>query len=44
VLEDGRHATAQVTRDEADDLDLHDGQIVFIRPSRTTVFSAAPTP
>ncbi|HEY7706998.1 MAG TPA: TOBE-like domain-containing protein, partial [Gaiellaceae bacterium] len=43
VLEDGRHATAQVTRDEADDLDLHDGQIVFIRPSRTTVFSAAPT-
>ena len=44
VLEDGRHVSAQVTRDEADDLDLHDGQIVFIRPSRTTVFSEAPTP
>jgi sulfate transport system ATP-binding protein len=38
VLQDGTHVSAQVTRDEAEQLELHDGQIVFVRPSRTTVF------
>jgi hypothetical protein len=28
-----------VTRDEAEQLELHDGQIVFVRPRRTTMFS-----
>jgi sulfate/thiosulfate transport system ATP-binding protein len=44
VLDDGRRVSAQVTRDEADELDLHDGQTVFVRPSRTHVFSAAAAP
>jgi len=44
VLEDGRRVSAQVTRNEADELDLHEGQIVFVRPSRTHVFSAVATP
>jgi sulfate/thiosulfate transport system ATP-binding protein len=44
VLEDGRSVSAQVTRDEAESLELHEGQIVFVRPSRTHVFSAAATP
>jgi len=38
VLEDGSQASAQVTRDEVDALDLREGQIVFVRPTRTTVF------
>jgi sulfate transport system ATP-binding protein len=44
VLDDGRRVSAQVTRDEADELELHEGQIVFVRPSRTHVFSAISTP
>jgi sulfate transport system ATP-binding protein len=44
VLEDGRRVSAQVTRNEADVLELHEGQIVFVRPSRTHVFSAVATP
>jgi sulfate transport system ATP-binding protein len=44
VLEDGRHVSAQLTRDEAEELELRDGQIVFVRPRRETVFSEAPTP
>jgi sulfate transport system ATP-binding protein len=39
-MQDGRQASAQVTRDEAEELDLTEGQIVFVRPSRTTVFAA----
>jgi sulfate/thiosulfate transport system ATP-binding protein len=39
VLHNGTHVSAQVTRDEAEELELHDGQIVFVRPSRTTVFA-----
>jgi sulfate transport system ATP-binding protein len=39
VLDDGRRVSAQVTRDEADELELHEGQVVFVRPSRTHVFS-----
>jgi sulfate transport system ATP-binding protein len=44
VLGDGRHVSAQLTRDEVEELELHDGQIVFVRPRRETVFSEAPTP
>jgi sulfate/thiosulfate transport system ATP-binding protein len=48
VLDDGRHVSAQVTRGEAEELELLEGQIVFVRPSRTTVFepvsSEAPMP
>jgi hypothetical protein len=33
-----------VTRAEAEELELLEGQIVYIRPSRTTVFSGTPTP
>jgi sulfate/thiosulfate transport system ATP-binding protein len=44
VLEDGRRVSAQVTRNEADELELREGQIVFVRPSRTHVFSAVATP
>jgi sulfate/thiosulfate transport system ATP-binding protein len=39
VLDDGRRVSAQVTRDEAEELELLEGQIIFVRPSRTTVFS-----
>jgi sulfate/thiosulfate transport system ATP-binding protein len=44
VLDDGRHVSAQVTRNEAEALELHEGQIVFVRASRTHVFRAAATP
>jgi sulfate/thiosulfate transport system ATP-binding protein len=44
VLEDERRVSAQVTRNEAEQLELHEGQIVFVRPSRTHVFSAAARP
>jgi sulfate/thiosulfate transport system ATP-binding protein len=44
VLDDGRHVSAQLTRDEVEELELRDGQIVFVRPRRSTTFNAAPTP
>jgi sulfate transport system ATP-binding protein len=44
VLEDGRRVSAQVTRREAEELELLEGQILYVRPSRTTVFSETPTP
>lgn len=44
VLGDGQRLSAQVTRDEAEALELERGQIVFVRPSRTTVFNGAATP
>jgi sulfate/thiosulfate transport system ATP-binding protein len=44
VLDDGRHVSAQLTRDEVEQLELRDGQIVFVRPRRETIFSEAPTP
>ncbi len=43
VLDDGRHVSAQVTRGEAEELELLEGQIVFVRPSRTTVFEPVPS-
>ncbi len=38
VLQDGHRLVAQVTRDDAEQLELHEGQIVFVRPSRERVF------
>jgi sulfate/thiosulfate transport system ATP-binding protein len=43
VLDDGRHVSAQLTRDEVEELELRDGQIVFVRPRRSTTFSGVPT-
>ena len=40
LLEDGSGASAQVTRDEAEALGLREGQVVHVRPSRTTTFAA----
>jgi sulfate transport system ATP-binding protein len=39
VLHDGQRLQAQISRDGAEELELHQGQIVFVRPSRTRVFS-----
>jgi sulfate transport system ATP-binding protein len=44
VLDDGRRLSAQLTRDQAELLELQKGQIVFMRPNRTTTFSVAATP
>ncbi len=38
VRDDGERLTAQVSRDEARELELEPGQIVFVRPTRETVF------
>ena len=38
-LNDGRQAWAQMTRAEADQLELHEGQIVFVRPDTSKVFT-----
>ena len=39
VLHDGQRLQAQLSREDADQLELALGQIVFVRPSRTRVFS-----
>jgi sulfate transport system ATP-binding protein len=43
-LPDGSQAWAQVTREEADQLELADGQIVYVRPQRQRVFHGRPQP
>jgi sulfate/thiosulfate transport system ATP-binding protein len=40
VLEDGQRLLAQVSREDAEQLELRSGQIVFVRPSRVRTFSA----
>jgi sulfate/thiosulfate transport system ATP-binding protein len=40
VRDDGQHLLAQLTQDEAQQLELERGRIVYVRPSRETVFSA----
>jgi sulfate/thiosulfate transport system ATP-binding protein len=40
VREDGEHLLVQLTQEEAEQLELERGQIVFVRPSRETVFKA----
>jgi sulfate/thiosulfate transport system ATP-binding protein len=39
VLGDGQRLQAQITRDGAEELELHPGQIVYVRPSRVRVFA-----
>jgi len=39
VREDGQHLLVQLTQEEAEQLELDRGQIVYVRPSRETVFS-----
>jgi sulfate transport system ATP-binding protein len=41
-MANGDHAWAQVTRAQAEDLELAQGQIIFARPSRARVFEADP--
>jgi sulfate transport system ATP-binding protein len=41
VLEDGREVWAQVTRDEAERLELAPGGSVHVRPRRTKIFEPA---
>jgi sulfate/thiosulfate transport system ATP-binding protein len=40
TLHDGEHFSVQLTRDEVDQLELAERQIVFVRPRATRVFSA----
>jgi len=40
VREDGQHLLAQLTQEEAEALELERGLIVYVRPSRETVFSS----
>src|SRR5436305_8469871 len=40
VRDDGEHFSAQVTREQAETLELERGQIVYVRPTRQTVFSS----
>jgi sulfate transport system ATP-binding protein len=44
VREDGQHLLAQLTQEEAIQLELERGQIVYVRSSRETVFSGAARP
>ena len=41
VRDDGQHLLAQLTQEEAEQLELERGQIVYVRSSRETVFSGA---
>ncbi len=41
VRDDGQHLLAQLTQEEAEQLELERGQIVYVRSSRATVFSGA---
>jgi sulfate transport system ATP-binding protein len=40
VRDDGQHLLAQLTQDEAEQLELERGQIVYVRPRRETVFQS----
>jgi hypothetical protein len=40
VRDDGTPLSVQLTRDEAERLELEAGQIVYIRPTRETVFGS----
>jgi sulfate transport system ATP-binding protein len=41
VLQDGQRVTAQLSREEATELDLEQGQIVYVRPEREWSFAEA---
>jgi sulfate transport system ATP-binding protein len=38
TLPDGEHFSVQLTRDQADELEVIEGQIVYVRPRETRVF------
>jgi sulfate/thiosulfate transport system ATP-binding protein len=40
TLADGEHFSVQLTRDQLDELELSEGEIVFVRPRSTRVFTA----
>jgi sulfate transport system ATP-binding protein len=40
VRDDGEHLAAQLTRDQAEALELAPGQIVYVRPTRQTTFAS----
>jgi sulfate/thiosulfate transport system ATP-binding protein len=42
VLHDGQRVWAQLSREDAEELELAKGQIVFVRPSRTRQFAEVP--
>jgi sulfate/thiosulfate transport system ATP-binding protein len=42
VLGDGQRLQAQLAREEAEQLELRGGQIVFVRPGRSHVFAGGP--
>jgi sulfate/thiosulfate transport system ATP-binding protein len=42
VLGDGQRVWAQLSREDAEELELAQGQIVFVRPSRTRQFAEVP--
>jgi sulfate/thiosulfate transport system ATP-binding protein len=44
TLHDGRHLWVQTTRAEADELELGEGQIVWVRPGRTTSVNGSAQP
>jgi len=44
VRDDGQQLTAQLTQEQAEQLELERGQIVYVRPGRGTVFSGAARP
>ena len=39
TLQDGEHFSVQLTREQVDELELKEGQIVYVRPETTKVFS-----
>ena len=39
VRDDGQHLLVQLTQEEAEQLELERGHIVYVRPSRETVFA-----
>jgi sulfate/thiosulfate transport system ATP-binding protein len=39
VRDDGEHMSAQLTREQVEALELRPGQIVYVRPTRQTVFT-----
>ena len=44
TLPNGEHAWAQVTREDAEQLELQQGQIVYVRPGRSQVFGPGDLP
>ena len=40
VRDDGEHLLVQLTQDEAQALELERGTIVYVRPSRQTIFQS----